>query len=269
MPSIDLPYRRPASLSDPFHDFTEDMLTEILETPDKQMTWWHYQQILGPYLPAGSYEVTAYFLPRAFDHIRSHDDDALELVTSLAWFISEYRSKLESDGALDACRNLMSSCLDQWTAEFTVIHFDRAGCQEKGWGLRYFDYVKLAEVVAEGTCDLVRFSAHADIAIELYKRVAREGAAPIEAAWYLEFARQHYTDEVRTPPKQGEIIKIIEDKDIAERSAQIVAAELDGFADFPSYWRDTFNGLGIESVPTPTWAEPDGEGPPATRSELN
>ncbi len=231
------------------------MLTEILETPDEQMTWWHYRQILGPFLPAGSYEEAAYFLPRAFDYLRSHDDDALDLVTSLAWFISEHQPKLEVDGALEACRHLMESCLDQWTAEFTIVHFDHAACQEKGWRLRYFDYVKHSEVVAEGTCDLIRFTANADLAIGLYQRMAREGSNPVEAAWFLEFARQHFTNDVRKPPKHGEITKIIEDKRIAERSAQLVASGLDGFADFPSYWRDTFNSLAIESVPTPNWAE--------------
>lgn len=258
MPSLDLPYRRPASLSDPFHDFTEDMLAEILDTPDEQMTRWHYQQILGPFLPAGTYEEAVYFLPRAFEHLRSHDDDALDLVTSLAWFISEYRPQLEADGAIDACRDLMERCLHQWTAEFKVIHFDRDGCQKKGWGLRYFDYVKHSEAIAEGTCDLVRFTANADLAIQLYQRVAREGASPVEAAWFLEFARQHFTDYVYKPPKHGEIRQFLEDKEIAERSAQLVASGLEGFADFPSYWRDTFNGLAIESVPTPNWAEQGG-----------
>lgn len=254
MPELNLPYGRPSSLSDPFHDFTEDRLKEILETPDAEMTWWHYQQILGPFLPAGTYEEAAYFLPRAFGHIRSHDDVALDLVTSLAWFISEYRPRLEADGAAGACRDLMGSCFDQWTAEFTVVHFDRAACHAKGWGLRYFDYVKHSEVVAEGTCDLIRFKANADLAIRIYQQVSREGASPVEAAWFLEVARQHFTDDVRKPPKHGEITKIIEDKEIAERSARLVASGLEGFADFPSYWRDTFNGLAIESVPTPTWA---------------
>lgn len=267
MSALALPYSRPASLSDPFHDFTEDILTEILETPDEKMTWLHFQQILGPFLPAGSYEEAAYFLPLAFDHIQSHDDDALDLITSLAWFISEYRSQLEADGAIEASRDLMSRCLNQWTAAFNVIHFDRTGCEEKQWRLRYFDYVKHSEAVAEGTCDLVRFTANADLAIELYRRVARKDASPIEAAWFLEFARQHFTDDVRKPPKHGEIKKIIEDKQVAERSAQVVASGLEGFVDFPSYWRDTFNGLAIESVPTPNWAEQDGGGQPATRPE--
>ena len=118
MSSLTLPYPRPASLSDPFHDFTSEMLEKILQTPDSEMTWWHYQQILGPFLPAGNYEEAAYFLPRAFDHILSHDDNSLDLVTSLAWFISEYRPRLEEDGAIEAARDLMRRCLELKSGEF-------------------------------------------------------------------------------------------------------------------------------------------------------
>ncbi len=124
------------------------MLAEILKTPDEKMTRCHYQDILGPFLPAGTYEEAAYFLSRAFDHIRSHDDDGLDLVTSLVWFISEYQKRLEADGVLAACRDLMESCFDQ-----------------------------------------------------------------------------------------------------------LVASELVAFADFQTYWRDTFNALGIESVPIPALTE--------------
>ena len=255
MTALDRKYQRPTSLSDPFDDFTEDRLAEIIQTPDEKMTRCHYQEILGPFLPAGTYEEAAYFLPRAFDHIRSHDDDAFDLVTSLAWFISEFQPRLEADGAIGVCRDLMESCFDQWTAEFQVVHFDRFACQEKGWRHRYFDYVKHSETIAVGTYDLIRFTANADLATRLYKRVARESASPVEAAWFLEFSRRHFSTDVRKPPKHGEITKILQDQEIAERSAQLVASGLEGYAGFSSYWRDTFNALAIESVPPPAWAE--------------
>ena len=255
MSSLELHYSRPTTLSDPFHDFTKELTTEILETPDEKMTLYHFQQILGPFLPAGTYEEAVYFLPLAFRHIQKNDDDALDLVTSLAWFISEYSSQLKDDGALGASRDLMAQCFVRWTSEFNVVHFDRSGCEEKQWRLDYFDYVRNAEAIAEGTCDLVQFSSNLDLAIELYQRVARSGASPTEAAWFLEFARQYYTDDVRKPPGHEVIMKLIEDKEIAERSAEIVASSLSGFADSPSYWRDTFEGVGIEGVPIPEYAE--------------
>jgi len=37
MLALGLKYQRPTSLSDPFDDFTEDMLAEILKTPDEKM----------------------------------------------------------------------------------------------------------------------------------------------------------------------------------------------------------------------------------------
>jgi hypothetical protein len=250
MMSLPLLYPRPEALSDPFHDFDPDTLQEILQVPDSKMERWHYQQILGPFLPAGTYEEAAYFLPQAFAHILSHDDDALDLVTSLAWFISEYRPRLDEDGALEESRDLMRRCLEHWSKEFCVIHYDKSVCEAKGWGLQYFDFVKHSETLAEGTCDLVRFSTNADLAIQFHERISRDNADPIEAAWFLEFARQHFTSDVRTPPTHPTIRALIENKQIAERSAKLVTSELSSFADFPSYWRDTFNALGIDGHPT-------------------
>ncbi|NQT93133.1 MAG: hypothetical protein HQ559_10265 [Lentisphaerae bacterium] len=231
------------------------MLTEIIETPDGSMTWWHFKQILGPFLPAGTYEEAAYFLPLAFDYILSHDDDSLELVTSLAWFISEYRDQLEAVSALAACRDWMTLCLRTWTKDFTVIHSDRGACEKKQWGIRCFDYVKHSETIAEGTCDLVRFTANADLAIEVYRRVSATTADPVEAAWFLEFARQRCVHDVRKPPKCSEVTELLEDKETVERSAQTVSAHLPSYPKSPSYWRATFNALGVESVKPPRWAE--------------
>lgn len=118
---------------------------------------------------------------------------------------------------------------------------------------------------AEGTCDLVRFVGNADLAIDLYRRVSRDSADVIEAAWFLEFARQHNTDDVRKPPTHSEVTKLLEDKGIAERSAQMVAAGLTGFPDFPSYWQATFIAVGIESVATPKSPEQGGPANDAPR----
>jgi hypothetical protein len=246
MTPLSLPYKRPKKFSDPFHDFSEASLEELLATTDKEMSRIHYQQILGPHLPAGTYEESAYFLPQAFDRLLTHDDDALDLAPSLIWFSSEYAAQLGRDGALAACCERLRACLSQWTADFEVIHFDERGCRKKGWSLQYFDYVRLSESVAEAMCDLVRFAVHADLAMELVVRLAQPSASPVEAAWFLELARQHAADDVYRPPRLPEIKQILEDGDVARRCAEVVTRDLTTFGKFPTYWRDAFNWLGIE-----------------------
>ena len=130
---LKLPYARPRSLTDPFCDHTPDHLASLLATPDRDLKWHDFQCLLGPFLPAGTYEESAYFLPLAFDDILTHDDDALDLVTSLVWFASEYASQLQRDNSLDAVRTKLKYCIDQWTGDFTILHFDHDAYREKGW----------------------------------------------------------------------------------------------------------------------------------------
>jgi hypothetical protein len=68
---------RPKRLSDPFHDNTPESLRELLSKSDTDMRWADFACLLGPHLPAGTYEEVAYFLPLAFDYIGANEKDAL------------------------------------------------------------------------------------------------------------------------------------------------------------------------------------------------
>ena len=138
---LKLPHPRPRSLSNPFHYRTPDHLASVLATSDRDLKWHDFRCLLGPFSPAGTYEESAYFLPFAFDYILTHDEDALDLVTSLVWFASEYAPQLEHDGALDAVRAKLKQCLDHWTADFIIKHYDHDACRDKGWQLEYFGAV--------------------------------------------------------------------------------------------------------------------------------
>jgi hypothetical protein len=142
-----LPYPRPRSLSDPYRDYTPDHLAALLATPDEDLTCHDFQCLLGPFLPAGTYEESAYFLPLAFDYILAHDDDALDLVTSLVWFASQFALQLQRDRVLDAARTSLKSSLDYWTSGFTILHFDRDACRAKGWSREYRDLIRHSETI--------------------------------------------------------------------------------------------------------------------------
>lgn len=63
-PLIEAP--RPQSLSDPFGDNSEFALNQVLSRPEEQLDWGDCQCLLGPHLPAETYEELLHFLPRAF-----------------------------------------------------------------------------------------------------------------------------------------------------------------------------------------------------------
>jgi hypothetical protein len=78
-----VPHPRPRRLSDPFGDFCDESLARLLDTPDDQLRWNHFKQLLGPFLPAGNYEEIVYFLPFAFNCLLEDDESELELVTPI------------------------------------------------------------------------------------------------------------------------------------------------------------------------------------------
>jgi hypothetical protein len=246
MPTFDLklPYRRPQSLSDPFYDNTPEQLASLLAKADEELDWGDFQCLLGPFLPAGTYEESSYFLPLAFDYLLAHDDDSLDLVTSLVWFTSEYAPRLRHDGVLDAVREILRQCLTHWTADFVILHFDQNACREKGWGRQYFDYVPLQETVATATSDLFRFEAHADLAFQFFTDLASTRSDATRSAWFLEFVRTYKCKEVYSPPEHPRIRQLLEDQQLAITHAAIIRDSLPDYDPAHSYWRDTFAIVG-------------------------
>jgi hypothetical protein len=240
---FDVPYGRPEQFSDPYDDFTPELLEEMLGTPDNQLLWHHYCNILGPFLPAGTYEEGVYFLPRAFQFTLLHEDHALDLITPLVWFISEHAESLKRDGLLTKARESLFACFSHWTSEFIVEHFDRAACKAKGWGRETFDLVKHCEVVCQGTCDLVEFQRHADIAEDFANGLAHHESDPVKAAWFLEYARAK--DDVSHPPFHPPIQQLISDRDKLQSAAAVVRETIAKREKSPTYWENTFKALGI------------------------
>lgn len=240
-----IPHKRPLRFSDPFHDFDEVSLRELIETPDSEMTGCHYQQILGPFLPAGTYEESVYFLPAAFDWLVANSGDSLDLVTPVIWFCSEYCSDLQRDGALDSCRQRLSACLSEWTCRFEVRHFDAADCAAKGWRRTYFDYVLMSETLCEATSDLVRFETHADIAFDFYRHLSSSCASVSEAAWHLDLAAAYTRQEIYSPPSDDRVVTPLTDRNSILSASAIVSAALPTFSRDQSYWQDTFKALGL------------------------
>lgn len=238
-----IPYPRPTRLSDPHSDFAPDTLDALLATPDSKLEWSHFRDLLGPFLPAGTYQESLYFLPLAFQCLES-DEYALDLTTSVCWFVSEYTDDLSRDGLLDECRSKLEGCLDGWVAEFEVEHFDRDGCAAKGWQLSYFDYVHRSETVCETLCDLDRFVRQADLVDQFISRLASSDEAS-GCGWFLELARAQ--DDAYHPPSRKSIQGLFSDADLLARKRDIVQKHLVPMTTSPTYWNDVFAKLGLES----------------------
>jgi hypothetical protein len=184
-----------------------------------------------------------YFLPLCFDHLIAHENDALDLVTTPVWFVSEYDEDLTRDGLRNAARERIHDCLSHWTNQFRILHFDLEVCRRKGWDLQYQDCVQSCEVICQCTEDLHRFKNNSDIALEFFQSLAAHGDNPTKAAWFLELARA--CEDVYTPPDDPEIRRLLANRDALSRAAAKVRNERLGFEMSPTYWNDTFNALSI------------------------
>lgn len=244
-PELNLPYSRPKWLSDPFCDYSIDHIERLLATPDEELNWEHFRYLLGPHLPAGTYAESVYFLPLAFDYFLTHEEVALELVSPLVGFVSKNATSLRQDGALDAVRTKLHSCIDRWSSEFTIIHFDRDACREREWGLRYYDYVRYSEILMDFLNDLINFEAHQDLALSFITNMAAADDSPLLSAWYLEFARVQSTSKLPRPMrKQRQIMNLFDDEEMAWNHSTIVRESLPSFDPEATYWLDTFDWLG-------------------------
>jgi hypothetical protein len=237
-PLFRVPYSRPKSLSDPHHDNFKFALKELLNTPDESLNFSQFRILLGPYLPTGTYEETCYFLPLAFTYILARDNDALELVTSLVWYCSEYAEKLQTDKILEGARHGIQTCLGHWTRRFEVVYFDAAGCRAKGWGLEHFDYVRNMEVIGQALEDLMRFHSHSDLAIAFVMELC-QSSEPTKQAWFLELLRSKLNGDPYCPPNYQEIDRLFQNK----RKIRTLVAEVKNtvvpFEKSPTYWSDS------------------------------
>ncbi len=238
MPSFQANRSRPRSLSDPDEECGADRIAEILATPDNDLDWRQYRALLGPYSTAGTYEEVVYFLPLAFDYVLHHDEGALDLVTSLVWFSSQYETSLRRDRLHNCVRDSLRFCLAQWTSDFQIIHFDREACAQKGWGLQYSDYVVHSEVICQCNEDLVRFKAHADLALEFTNSLADHQQNKAKASWFLHYSAARF--EVYTPPEDRQIRAILENRNLLLSAASFTCSQLTNEERHSTYWNDLF-----------------------------
>jgi hypothetical protein len=243
--SFRVKHPRPRKLSDPYHDFSPDMLEKILALPDNQLKGHHYLQILGPILPAGTYEESVYFLPGAFRYLIADDDYAGELIPPIIGFVSKNAKQLEKDRILEPARACIRECFDYWTSQFIVVHRRLAGDQRMP-KRAYVDHVKNSVNIMVAVEEIVRWERHVDLAEPFVQELADNTSNPLKAAWFLEYARATRGDRVRQPLKNQVIMQLVKDTERLKKAGELVRQHLVSGERSPTYWRDTLKLLNLE-----------------------
>ena len=114
-------YTRPAKLSDPGSDFSQEERMAIISKSDADLTDTDLICIFQSYLPAGEYCESIYFLPIALERICNDDGDgAVTICDNLLRWIGQQKEKLEADGIYDELLSFFDHTFAELTSTFIL-----------------------------------------------------------------------------------------------------------------------------------------------------
>ncbi len=236
------PYKRPEKFSNPYDHISDKELKGVLDTADLDMDWSDYC-IIFHLTPISSYQESCYFLPFALQYINNNPDNSLDCSTEIIWFISEHIGSLKKDGLFEKCEDSLKACLNTWTKNFAVEHFDKEACRKKEWVIDHDDGVENSQLLIESLDDMVFYESLANIAFDFIAEI-RSSETGIQCAWYLELCN---INKVYNCCIQCEKLKeFLADQKYIDRCSDIVKKT--SFMDqvtSPTYWNDVCGRLNI------------------------
>jgi len=240
---------RPTSLLNQGCCFSDDEVSEILALRDQDLTFSEYRTLFDLSRCVGTYDQLVYFLPLALQYIKENPGDGFECLSQVIHFVSAEVGLLKRDGLIDPSRREMRLWFEQWTKSFTVQHYDKQACRQKGWVIEYDDIVHNSQLVSELIDDLVRFRTHADLAEEMVQSLARPAQDYTRSAWFLEYARQVRTGYLDLEAQSNlKIHRLIADNQLLQCHYDLILNTVVAQEESPTFWSDLRKALNLESA---------------------
>jgi hypothetical protein len=143
-------YPKPAQLSDPHQDWTEnpEVLAEIISKPDEALTVEDFYCIFQGSLPAGTYEESAYYIEKCFLYIVAQDEIKVDRCPGqFFWWLDINRQRLEVDCLWDQIVALTEATLWKLLERFELHDLTEQECDHNGIDFRYSIYPNNANTV--------------------------------------------------------------------------------------------------------------------------
>ena len=111
-------YRKPARLSDPMSDFSQEELNAILSKNDSELGWADYDRIFQGKLPAGTYEEVRYYIPPVCAFIENQRD-ACNFFEHFSVWIEDHYAQLKEDGLIAPVVSAFHALFRKATSSFS------------------------------------------------------------------------------------------------------------------------------------------------------
>lgn len=119
-------FPHPKRFSDPSYDFEgeEEELQAIVSKPPAAVTDDELHYVFNSYLPAGTCEEMAFYIPRAFELLRQAEPSCDLMDTLIVWVHVEWEALQAYPKFLQDIRTSCEALFEKWTADMQV-HADR------------------------------------------------------------------------------------------------------------------------------------------------
>ena len=220
-------YARPAKLSDPGSDFSQEELTNIISKSDVDLTDTDLICIFQSFLPAGEYCESIYFLPIALERICNDDGDGpATICDNLLQWIHQQKDKLEMDGIYDELLSFFDHMFAELTSAFTLAGDYPENCNR-------------ATTIFEGLNTVSPALALGD---QLLKKHLGNVETYAQAAWLVFFLKQHlYGFYKQSSYLQG----AANDKSLQQKAYNIIISQVMNDDYLLCFWDKYFNSCGI------------------------
>lgn len=245
------PASRPAHLSNQDCCYSDEQIASIDAKPIQELSWSDFEAIFTLSGCTAEFEEQLFYLPLALEYLVDHPRDAAEFLPGVVNFIAVHRNELSDRGFFDPAVNELRAAFVEWTATFSVRHFDARACAAKGWRIDHSDVVERSSTLCDLIDALLRYGL-ASVAEELISSWTTTGSRPESSAWLLEFAREqrqgyeYYSREGAMPRgvdmtptrRSKQIFTIIMDQTCLQAAYDHIRGSLVANERSPTYWRD-------------------------------
>jgi hypothetical protein len=250
--SLPVSYPRPQGFSNPDDDFSFEELHSIIIKDDKDLTITDFICIFQAFIPAGTYEECAYFIPvllqRAEMESKNEHGEAGELYSDLIEWLNFFHQEAMADGMLQSVKDILLLKLSTFLENYTI---DYKTLEKHGYPIAI--HISSVDALFFYMNERVYFGYGGDAVLE---NKLRQPLTYVSAAWFFTLFKLFLSEKdihekmslspewwSETPSKLLE--RLSAEVDFQQEAREVIMREMDVRNDdrFRHYWDVLFERI--------------------------